>query len=132
LEQVGEAQVGYDLRLVNRQQPFDGLELDEDPVCTVLEPSDLAIFLLHSLPSGAVARDCAAGRRKRGDGSCGERHRGVDLGDEVRHALGPRARRQLGPFQSIQIGVVFTPADSPDIGVAGRVSRWIPSSGDLY
>ena len=28
---VGEAQVRHDLRLVDRQQPFDRLELDEDP-----------------------------------------------------------------------------------------------------
>jgi len=37
---------------------------------------------------------------------------------------------QLRPFsaadKSIRIGVVFTSADSPYIGVAGQGSRWIP------
>jgi hypothetical protein len=34
--------------------------------------------------------------------------------------------------KSIRIGVVFTSADSPYIGVAGQGSRWIPPSGALY
>jgi hypothetical protein len=44
--------------------PKGAVHLDEGSdnlFCTVLEPSDLAIFLFHSLPSVGVAPDCAAG-----------------------------------------------------------------------
>jgi hypothetical protein len=56
-------------------------ESSDDLLGTVLESSDLPIFLFHSLPSVAVVPGCAAGRRKRGDGSRGERHGGIDLGE---------------------------------------------------
>ena len=59
------------------------------PITSPVPSSNLPISLFHSLASVAVVPDCAAGLRKRGDGSCGERHGGVDLGDEIRHALAP-------------------------------------------
>jgi hypothetical protein len=44
-------------------------ESSDDLLGTVLESSDLPIFLFHTPPSTAVVAGCAAGRTKRADDS---------------------------------------------------------------